>query len=83
MKPQVLKNVYLLYCEYCGWKKTSRDYLEIQKYEYDSKKFRCKSCGRLIKLKLIEDQQKKLNVELDNKSKKEEFENWIKENAQE
>jgi uncharacterized Zn finger protein len=77
------KKVNFLYCEYCGWKKVCRDYSTIKSYEIEDKKFKCQSCGRLIKLKLIEDYQKKLKIELDNKSKKEEFEKWIKENAQE
>ena len=77
-----LKKVNFLYCDYCGWKKVCRDASAIEIYKSNDK-FKCQSCGRLIKLRLIYDAQKKLNIQINNEEKKEEFENWIKENLEE
>lgn len=76
------KKVNFLICEYCGWKKVSRILSELEIHKVDDK-FKCKNCGRLIKLKFVEDAQNKLDLENKNTQKKEEFEKWTKENFQE
>lgn len=68
-----MNRVNFYYCEYCSWKKTTRDSVDLKK---------CPSCGRLIKLKLIEDYQKKIDLENKNAQQKKEFEIWIKENLE-
>jgi 5-methylcytosine-specific restriction endonuclease McrA len=77
------KKVNFLYCEYCGWKSTNRDISKLKINKLDEDKFKCPNCGRLINLKLIEDHQKKLDLENNNNQKKEEFDSWIKENFKE
>jgi len=78
-----LKKVNFLLCDYCAWKKTFRNFDELKIHQIEESKFRCPQCGRLIKLRLVEDTQKKLNIEINSEERKEEFKKWTKENFQE
>ena len=78
-----LKKANLLICDYCGWKVTCRNLSDLKIHKIQDDKFRCPQCGRLIKLRLIEDTHNKLKNEMNNTERKEQFEQWIKENFQE
>lgn len=79
----MLKKVNFLICDYCGWKKVSRDIEKIKIHKISEDKYRCPKCGRLVSLRLIDDVQKKLSIEMESIARKEEFEKWTKENFQE
>lgn len=67
--------VDFFYCEFCGWKKISREKLENFT--------KCKKCGRLLKVKKMEDFQLKNKIKILHDEKNEEFNNWVKNNFEE
>jgi DNA-directed RNA polymerase subunit RPC12/RpoP len=73
----------IIYCDYCGWKKLTKDFSDLSLVEVKSedekiKKFKCPSCGRLIRSRKSEfDPQKDIDLRLKKQRQKEELKNWV------
>jgi transcription initiation factor TFIIIB Brf1 subunit/transcription initiation factor TFIIB len=65
------KMIEILYCDYCNWKKVTRD------ASGDEKKIKCSSCGRLIKAKKIPDPQKELELQIKKEKDEEDLKKWM------
>ena len=77
------KTANILYCEYCNWKKITKDFSDIKLKEVfqekQSKSYKCPSCGRLIKSKKINDPQKELENDIAKEKQNEELKKWAQE----
>lgn len=78
----------IIYCDYCGWKKITKDFSdlgeikEINNHSTDdnkNRKFRCPSCGRLVKSRQALDPQKDVDLKLKKESQKEQMKSWTQE----
>ena len=74
----------IIYCDFCGWKKLTKDFSDLSLVEVKSedekiKKFKCPSCGRLIRSRKQFDPQKDIELKLKKDIQKEELKNWVEE----
>lgn len=73
--------INILYCDYCSWKKLSSDLdkldiLEIKQSDEKIRKFRCPSCGRLIRARKALDPQYEVDLKKRKENQKEELKAW-------
>lgn len=76
-----MKTINILYCDYCNWKKITKDFSDVDLKEVDSgkdyKSYKCPSCGRLIKSKKTSDPQKELINRIKKEKQNEELKKWM------
>jgi DNA-directed RNA polymerase subunit RPC12/RpoP len=71
------KMISILYCDSCNWKRLFRNSDDIDLKEFGDKRYKCLSCGRMLKLKKAPDPQKDLDLAINKEKQKKEMENWL------
>lgn len=78
-----MKTINILYCDYCNWKKITKDFSDVGLTKVsegkDFKSYKCPSCGRLIKSKKTFDPQKELEIKINKEKQNEELKKWMQE----